>query len=109
VAVSFIRKPDRLRERPWILGVDLQLQNKQGRQPRQPRFDNLVRQFHRPSGVSWVGLPQEQVPVSAYSAIGSPPGAVRGYATGPRFLGAFPHMRIPIDDLQVRHAPKAEQ
>ena len=43
------------------------------------------------------------------SAIGSPPGAVRGYATGPRFLGAFPQMRIPIDDLQVRHAPKAEQ
>jgi hypothetical protein len=43
------------------------------------------------------------------SAIGSPPGAVRGYATGPRFLGAFAQMCISIDDLQVRPAQKAEQ
>jgi len=43
------------------------------------------------------------------SAIGRPPGAVRGHARGPRFLGAFPQMHVAIDDLQVRYAPEAKQ
>jgi hypothetical protein len=43
------------------------------------------------------------------SAIGRPPGAVRGHATGPYFLGASPQMHVAIDDLQVRYAPEAER
>jgi hypothetical protein len=43
------------------------------------------------------------------SAIGRSPGAVRGHATGPRFLGAFPQMHVAIDDLQVWYAPEAKQ
>ena len=60
------------------------------------RVDNLVRRDRgqRPDRVS---------------AIGRPPGAVRGHATGPCFLGAFPQMHVAIDDLQVWYAPEAKQ
>ena len=43
------------------------------------------------------------------SAIDRPPGAVRGHATGPCLLGAFPQMHVAIDDLQVWYAPEAKQ
>jgi hypothetical protein len=60
------------------------------------KVDNLVRRD------------RDQRP-NRLSAIGRPPGAVRGHAPGPCFLGAFPQMDVAIDDLQVRYAPEAKQ
>jgi len=50
-----------------------------------------------------------------YGAHGAPslhPGyklAVRDHAAKPRLLGAFSHVGLSIDDLQIRQAPEAEQ